>query len=93
MILEFENYRIKTDSRQFVVQKKKVVQAGRLTKEENIGKEYWEDEAYCTTFNFALKLLRKKILLDNDDLKVIVNKLNQLESKIDEFTKILKEEI
>ncbi len=51
MILEFENYRMKTDSRQFVVQKRKVVQAGRFTKEENIGKEYWEDEAYCTTLN------------------------------------------
>lgn len=90
MILEFENYRIKTDSRQFVVQKRKVVQAGRFTKEENIGKEYWEDEAYCTTLNFALKLLRRKVLLDNDDLKVIVNKLNELESKIDKFTSLLK---
>lgn len=92
MILEFENYRVKTDTRQFVVQKRKIVQAGRLTKEENIGKEYWEDEAYCTTLNFALKLLRKKVLLDNHDLKVIIDKLNELESKIDEFTKILKEE-
>ncbi|EJO5347168.1 hypothetical protein NRP93_001241 [Clostridium botulinum] len=92
MVLQFQDYRVKTDSRQFVVQKRKVVQAGRFTKEENIGKEYWEDEAYCTSLNFALKLLRRKVLLDNDDLKVIVNKLNQLESKIDEFTKILKEE-
>ncbi|NEZ96965.1 hypothetical protein EXM58_13835 [Clostridium botulinum] len=93
MVLQFQDYRVKTNSRQFVVQKRKVVQAGRFTKEENIGKEYWEDEAYCTSLNFALKLLRKKILLDNDDLKVIVNKLNQLESKIDEFTSLLKEEI
>ncbi|KEI81173.1 hypothetical protein [Clostridium botulinum] len=93
MVLQFQDYRVKTDSRQFVVQKRKVVQAGRFTKKENIGKEYWEDEAYCTSLNFALKLLRKKVLLDNDDLKVIVNKLNQLESKIDEFTSLLKEEI
>ncbi|MDS1004435.1 hypothetical protein P9J83_13120 [Clostridium sporogenes] len=93
MVLQFQDYRVKTDSRQFVVQKRKVVQAGRLTKEENIGKEYWEDEAYCTTLNFALKLLRKKVLLDNDDLTVIINKLDELESKINEFTSLLKEEI
>ncbi len=93
MVLQFEDYRVKTDNRQFVVQKRKVVQAGRFTKEENIGKEYWEDEAYCTTLNFALKLLRKKVLLDNDDLKVIINKLDELENKIDEFTSLLKEEI
>lgn len=93
MILEFENYRMKTDTRQFIVQKRKVVQVGRFTKEENIGKEYWEDEAYYSTLNSALKLLKKKVLLDNDDLKVIISNLNELESKIDEFTRLLKEEI
>lgn len=92
MNLEFENYKIVTDDKQFIVQKKKVVQAGKFTKEENIGKEYWDDEAYCTTLNFALKFLRKKVLLDNDDLKVIINKLDELENKIDEFTEILKED-
>lgn len=93
MILEFEDHQIVTDERQFIVQKKKVIQPGRFTKEANIGREYWEDEAYCTRLNSALKFLRKSILLDNDDLLVIMKKLNQLESKIDEFTKILKEEI
>lgn len=93
MILQFKDYMVKTDSRQFIVQKKKIVQPGPLTKEENIGKEYWEDEAYCSTLNSALKLLRKKVLLDNHDLKVIIGKLNELESKIDEFTSLLKEEI
>ena len=93
MILEFEDHKIVTDERQFIVQKKKVIQAGKFTKEENVGKEKWEDGAYCASLNSALKFLRKSILLDNDDLLVIMKKLNELESKIDEFTKMLKEEI
>ncbi|KGM93299.1 hypothetical protein IRP63_14385 (plasmid) [Clostridium botulinum] len=91
MILEFNGYKIVTDDKQFIVQKKKVVQAGRLTKEENIGKEYWEDVGYFTNLNFALKFIKKTILLDNDDLKVIMDRLNQLEGKIDEFTQKLGE--
>ncbi|CAG7840018.1 hypothetical protein CLOHAE12215_01434 [Clostridium haemolyticum] len=91
MILEFDGYKIVTDDKQFIVQKKKVIQAGRLTKEENIGKEYWEDFKYFTNLNFALKFIKKTILLDNDDLNIIMEKLNQLEDKIDEFTKKLGE--
>jgi len=92
MKLDFGDHQIVTDERQFIVQKKKTVQPGRFTKEENVGKEYFEDDAYCTNLNSALKFLRKSILLDNDDLLVIMKKLSQLESKIDEFTKMLKEE-
>lgn len=87
MVLEFDNYKIVTDDKQFIVQKKRIIQAGRLTKEENIGKEYWSDIKYFSTLNSALKFIRKTVLLDNDDLKVIMDKLEQLEKKIDDFTK------
>ncbi|WP_392486758.1 hypothetical protein ACER0A_002085 [Haloimpatiens sp. FM7315] len=92
MKLIFDDYQIVTDDKQFIIQKKKVVQAGRFTKTENIGKGYWEDIGYFGKLNFALKSLGKSILLSNDELKVIMKKLNELESKIDEFTRILKEE-
>lgn len=92
MILEFEDYMICTDERQFIVQQKKIVQDSKLTKKENIGKEYWEDIAYCPSLKYALKFLYKKVLLDNDDLTVILSKLDGIENKIKEFLKILKQE-
>ena len=61
MILDFGDYKVVTDDKQFIIQKKKVVQAGPFTKKENIGKEYWEDEAYYTSLNSALKSLRKRV--------------------------------
>lgn len=91
MQLDFGDYKIVTDERQFIVQKKKVIQAGKFTKEANVGKEYFEDDAYCTSLNSALKFLCKKTLLDNDDLLVIKEKLAKIESKIDKFTKLLNE--
>ena len=91
MKLDFGDYMLVTDDKQFIIQKKKVVQAGPLTKEQNIGKEYWEDEAYCANLNFALKFLSKRVLLENDDLQVIKEKLDKIESKIEEFIKLLKQ--
>lgn len=91
MVLEVDDYKIITDDKQFIVQKKRIVQASRLTKEENVGKEHWNDIKYYNSLNSALKFIRKTVLLDNDDLKVIMDKLNQLESKIDEFTNKLGE--
>ncbi|EDS77071.1 conserved hypothetical protein [Clostridium botulinum C str. Eklund] len=92
MVLEVDDYKIITDDKQFIVQKKRIVQAGRLTKKENIGKEYWSDIKYYSSLNSALKFIRKTVLLDNDDLKVIMDKLEQLEHKIDEFANKLGEE-
>lgn len=40
MKLQFNNYQIVTDSRQFIVQQKKIIQASKFTKAENVGKEY-----------------------------------------------------
>lgn len=90
MKLDISNeYRICTDEFQFIVQQKKVVQENKLTNPENIGKEYWKDIAYCNSLDFALKFICKNVLLTNDDINVIIDKLNEIESKIEEIEKYL----
>lgn len=90
MKVELENYQIITDDVQFIVQKKRIIQAGKMTLPENIGKEVWEDMAYCRTLNYALKVIGTQIVLDNDDFKDILQKLNKLEKKIDGMIELLE---
>lgn len=90
MVLEFDDYRIITDDRQFIIQKKKKVKENNLTKETNIGKEYWTNHKYYSSFNSALKYLQTAVLLDNDDLQVIIDKLKDIERLIDKLTKELE---
>lgn len=91
MKLEFKDYVLTTDIRNFIVERKSIIQAGTFTKEENIGKVKLTDPQYCTTLNSALNLLCKDVLLDNDDLQVILVKLIEIEAKIEEFSKLLKQ--
>lgn len=83
MRVDLGKYIIQTDEVQFVVKEKKVVQPGKLTKEENIGKEVEKDIAYCSSFANALKFLSKRAFIDNDDIRDVVNEMKLLESKIE----------
>lgn len=83
MRLDLGKYVIETDEVQFVVKEKKVVQPGKLTKEENIGKEIEKDIAYCSSFENALKFLSKRVFIDNEDIRDVVNEIKVLESKIE----------
>ena len=82
MKINIGDYLVTTDERQFIVSKKSIIQEGRLTKAENVGKEVYRDIAYCTTFNSALKFLPQQAIRDNDDIVVIAEKLKQIESDI-----------
>jgi hypothetical protein len=93
MKLDLGNFKIVTDERQFIVQEKKTIQEGRFTNPENIGKEYYESIAYFSSLDLALKYLGKRIVLDNDDLQVIKEKLSDLQGKIQEFTRLLEVDI
>lgn len=46
VILDFGNYRVITDDKQFITQEKRVKQENQFTKEENIGQEYYADLGY-----------------------------------------------
>ncbi|AQW28506.1 hypothetical protein [Clostridium perfringens] len=83
MKIDIGDYRIISDERQFIIQSVGYVTESKVTKKENIGKEKTKNLAYYTSFKNALKYLANKIVLDNDDIKIIMDKLNELERKID----------
>lgn len=85
MKIDIGNYRITSDERQFIIQSVSYVTESKVTKEENIGKEKTKNLAYYVSFKNALKYLANKIILDNDDTKIILDKLNELERKIDDM--------
>ncbi|EDT26169.1 MULTISPECIES: hypothetical protein [Clostridium] len=85
MKIDIGNYRITSDERQFIIQSVGYVTESKVTKEENIGKEKTKNLAYYVSFKNALKYLANKIILDNDDTKIILDKLNELERKIDDM--------
>ena len=87
MKIDIGDYRIISDERQFIIQSVGYVTESKVTKEENIGKEKTKNLAYYTKFKSALKYLANKIVLDNDDIKIILDKLNEHERRIDEMEK------
>ncbi|GAA0107349.1 hypothetical protein [Clostridium tertium] len=91
MKINIGDYFIETDERQFIVKAKKIVEESRLAKKENIGKEYWQPIAYCTTFNSALKFVSQQALRSNDDISVVIDKLTQIERDIKAIDEYIKE--
>lgn len=90
MKLDLGDYRIETDSMQYIIKRKKIVQAGKYTKDENVGKERWEDISYHSSLYSALKSLCNQTILDNDDIFVVQKKLNELQGDIRQLTRALK---
>jgi len=82
--------RVITDSMQFIVQTKRIIQASKNTKTENVGNEEWGNVGYFPSINYALRYISKNIVLENDDFKVMVEKLNQLDIKIHEVKELLE---
>ncbi|EHR9039721.1 hypothetical protein [Clostridium perfringens] len=85
MKIDIGDYRIISDERQFIIQSVGYVTESKVTKKENIGKEKTKNLAYYVSFKNALKYLANKIILDNGDTKIILDKLNELERKIDDM--------
>lgn len=87
MNIKIDDYLIESDGRQYIVKIKKIVEEGRLAKKENIGKEYWQPIAYCTSFNSALKFVPQQVLRSNDDINIVLDKLNKIERDIKHIEK------
>ena len=85
MKIDIGDYRIISDERQFIIQSVGYVTESKVTKKENIGKEKTKNLAYYRSFKNVLKYLANKIVLDNADIKIILDKLNELERKIDDM--------
>lgn len=90
MKINIGDYKIESDSNNFILKTKKVLQEGRLTKEENIGKEVYSTIGYYTSLEGVLKVIPKQVLLENDDLGVIIKKLNVIKIQIEGIRKALE---
>ena len=82
MRVEISNYIIETDSLQFILKEKGIVQESRLTKAENVGKEKETTLGYYTKFEDALKAIPQEVLKSNDDINAIKDKLDQIKADI-----------
>ena len=90
MKLDLGDYKIESDERQFIVQAKSVIREGKRTKEENVGKEIFKTVAYMPTLPMCLKFIGNKIVLDNDDINTIKDKLDSLRKEISKLNKVLE---
>ena len=74
-----KDWKIETDENQFIVSQRSVIKASKFTKEENVGKDKWEVEGYCSNITSCLNIINKKIVLQNDNLNDIMDKLADIE--------------
>ena len=90
MIIDINtDYRVITDDQQYIVQRGKIVVAGKHTKLENVGKKKWVNIAYVTSIDTAIRFICKNITLLDNDTKSILDKLDEVYAKIDELGLIL----
>lgn len=82
MNIKIGDYQVTSDSYQFIVNKIGIVQESRLTNPENVGKETLKVVAYCGKFDEALRFIPNDVLKCNDDINVIVEKLNEIQEDI-----------
>lgn len=69
---------IETDSRQYVVYERCIVNVGATSKEENIGNEYNKPIGYFNTLKSAYKFIGERTVKTNDDVETILNKLQEI---------------
>lgn len=82
MQIKVGEYLVTSDSMQFIVNKIGTVQESRLTNAENVGKETSKVIAYCTKFEEVLKYIPNDTIKSNDDINIIVDKLNSIQGDI-----------
>ena len=75
---------IETDSRQYVIYERCIVNVETATKEENIGKEYNKPIGYFNTLKSAYKFIGERTVQTNDDVETILNKLQEVINAIKE---------
>ena len=69
---------IETDSRQYVIYERCIVNVETATKEENIGKEYNKPIGYFNHLEEAYKFIGERTVKTNDDVEIILNKLQEI---------------
>lgn len=80
MELTIGDFKIESDSQQFVVKSKRIIQ--NSDKEEKNGEEAWTPKAYCVKFDEALRWIPQEVLRTNNDIIIIKDKLDRIQADI-----------
>lgn len=95
MKINLGDYRIESDSNCFSLLAKKIVQPivkdGKVVNKENIGSERWVVIGYYSQIDTLLNAIPRQVLLDNDDLLIIKQKLEVINIQIVGIRKALEE--
>jgi len=91
MKLKLGDYYIESekDDRCFTVYRLDTVTDHRMAKAENIGKDKKVILGYPSTINSAVKFICQRALIENDDLDIILNKIDVIQSEIEAISKRL----
>lgn len=78
MIKLTEKYYLDSDEMQFIVKEKKTRQTGK-----NTGQEIYEPIAFCGNLKQIKNFMINRIVIDDLDILVNIDKLNEISNKID----------
>lgn len=93
MEFNLSDYKITTDERQYILYKRGVIQDSERTKAHNVGREKWTPIAHFTRLECALKFIPQNVIKTNDDLCVVMDKLNAIEWILKELLNINKKTV
>jgi len=89
MIMQLgKEYQIVTNSNEFAAQR--FITTTTTVENKTVTNTSWKTIGFYPQINQALRCVSKNILLMNDDLDVIINKLNLLDIRIEEIHSLLE---
>ena len=83
MKVKIGDYFIETDERQYKVK--------TYIGTDKDGNDTYKTLAYCTSIHSALKFIPQSVLRSNDDISIILKKLEQIQADIKEYKNIEEE--
>jgi hypothetical protein len=69
--------------------RKEKIQESKFTNAENVGKEKLVEIGFYSDLKSLFKAVSKYVVIDNEDLSTIIDKLNNIEGKAREITRLL----
>lgn len=83
MKLKLGDYFIETDERQYKVKK--------YIGKDKKGNDLYKSIAYCTEFTTALKFIPQQAIRENEDISIVLSKLDEIGQDIRAIDKYIKE--
>ena len=83
MKIKLGDYFIETDERQFKVRK--------YIGKDKKGNDLYKSIAYCTEFTTAIKFIPQQAIRENEDISIVLSKLDEIGRDIKAIDKYIKE--